>query len=187
MTATKFEPDRRIQKTKTALRDAILTLMASKGWDDLGVQEICDQANVGRSTFYLHYQGKDDLLSEGMNDLRDRLILQAADLDRPGFRFLPGLLDHMAEQREVFRSVVGRRSGQSVARRFKEMVSQLVEAELTRLQISSTVRPWVPRYMAGGVMEAMSWWVDSPVPASIEALERELNELLRSALELGSR
>jgi AcrR family transcriptional regulator len=186
MTDAKPELDRRILKTKSALRDAMLSLMAPKGWDEMTIQEICDTANVGRSTFYVHYQSKDDLLSEGMNDLRDMLAGQIAKLDEPGFYFLPGLLEHMAEQREVFKAAIGRRSGHGVARRFKEMVFQLVEIELNRRDHPARLKPWTARYVAGGIVDAMSWWVDAPKAPSIKDMVRDLNKLGAAVLQASS-
>ncbi|BCO26616.1 hypothetical protein MIZ03_1499 [Rhodoferax lithotrophicus] len=187
MTDTKTELDRRVLKTKAALRDAMLSLMAPKGWDEMTIQEICDAANVGRSTFYVHYRSKDDLLSEGMNDLRDMLAGQATKLAEPGLHFLTGLLAHMAEQREVFKAAIGRRSGHGVVRRFKEMVFQLVEIELKRRHHPAAKSPWVARFVAGGIVDAMAWWVDAPKPPSIKVMERELDQLAQAALETGHR
>ncbi|MCB0097425.1 MAG: TetR/AcrR family transcriptional regulator, partial [Caldilineaceae bacterium] len=56
------KPDRRIQKTRRALQDALLTLIVERRYDKITVQDILDRANVGRSTFYAHYRDKDDLL-----------------------------------------------------------------------------------------------------------------------------
>ena len=56
--------DRRIQKTRKALRDALHSLVLDRGYDDLSVQDITDKANLGRATFYLHFREKDELLEE---------------------------------------------------------------------------------------------------------------------------
>lgn len=187
MTDTPTETDRRVLKTKAALRDAMLSLMAPKGWDELSIQEICNAANVGRSTFYVHYQSKDDLLAESLNDLRDQLALHATAADGPGLQFLPGLLAHMTEQRAVFKAAIGRRSGHGVVRRFKEMVFQLVEIELKRQRHPAAKSPCVARFVAGGIVDAMAWWVDAPKPPTIKALERELDQLAQAALDTGRR
>ncbi|MBP7196819.1 MAG: TetR family transcriptional regulator, partial [Anaerolineaceae bacterium] len=44
--------DRRIQRTRKALRDALHSLVLDRGYDDLSVQDITDKANLGRATFY---------------------------------------------------------------------------------------------------------------------------------------
>lgn len=182
MTDRPPEPDRRVLKTKAALRDAMLDLMALRGWDQMTIQEICDRANVGRSTFYVHYQSKDELLSEGLNDLRDMIAAQTAEAGRADVHFLAGLLEHMAQQRDVFRAAIGRRGGQGVARRFRQMVCQLVEIELKRRAHPEADHPWVARFVAGGVVEAMAWWVDAPEPPPIATMQRELDALAQAAL-----
>ncbi|NVD70290.1 TetR/AcrR family transcriptional regulator [Duganella sp. BJB1802] len=182
MTDRPPEPDRRVLKTKAALRDAMLDLMALRGWDQMTIQEICDRANVGRSTFYVHYQSKDELLSEGLNDLRDMIAAQTAEAGHANVHFLAGLLEHMAQQRDVFRAAIGRRGGQGVARRFRHMVCQLVEIELKRRPHPAAAHPWVARFVAGGVVEAMTWWVDAPEPPPIATMQRELDALAQAAL-----
>jgi AcrR family transcriptional regulator len=182
MTEPKPEPDRRVLKTKTALRDAMLALMAPKGWDDITIQEICDLANVGRSTFYVHYQSKEDLLAEGLDGLRDMLIAQSSEIVGPNFQFLRGLLDHMAKQREVFKAAIGRRSGHGVVRRFKEMVFQLVESDLKRRRYPAAKKPWIAKFLAGAIVETMVWWVDTPNPPPIKEMVSELEQLVQASI-----
>jgi len=50
--------DRRIQRTRQLLDDALIELILEKGYDKITVQNIVDQANVGRSTFFAHYLDK---------------------------------------------------------------------------------------------------------------------------------
>src|SRR5918911_4512582 len=56
------EGDRRIQKTKRLISDALKTLLIEKEYEAITIQEIIDRANVGRSTFYSHYESKEHLL-----------------------------------------------------------------------------------------------------------------------------
>jgi AcrR family transcriptional regulator len=61
--------DRRVQKTRKLLQDALIELVAEKGYEAVSIREILDQANVGRSTFYAHFQDKEQLL----HSILDRL------------------------------------------------------------------------------------------------------------------
>ncbi|MBI3716647.1 MAG: TetR/AcrR family transcriptional regulator [Betaproteobacteria bacterium] len=178
------ETDRRVEKTKVALRNALLEHMARQSWEQISIQEICESANVGRSTFYMHYRSKEELLSAGLNDLRDFLAAQDDASSGTAFPFLRGLLDHIAEQRKVFKTAIGRRSGHGVALRFKEMVCQLVEMELKKQQHPAAMQPWFARYLAGGIVEAMSWWVDATRPLPIREMEGKLDELVQAALRV---
>lgn len=62
-------PDRRVQKTRKLLQDGLMQLVTEKGYESVTIQEILDKANVGRSTFYTHFQDKDQLL----HSILDRL------------------------------------------------------------------------------------------------------------------
>jgi|CXWL01.1.fsa_nt_gi AcrR family transcriptional regulator len=165
--------DRRISKTRVALLDALLRLLPEKGWDDLNVQEICESANVGRSTFYTHYNSKDDLLSEGLNSLRIQLgnIASHANHDPKPLAFISSLLQHMIEQRRIFKAVIGKRSGHIIERRFREMVHQLVLDDLSKLTHEGGQLLVASHYIAGALVDVMSWWLEEPNAPTPEALE----------------
>ena len=61
--------DRRVQKTRKLLQDALIELVAQKSYESVSIREILETANVGRSTFYSHFQDKDQLL----HSILDRL------------------------------------------------------------------------------------------------------------------
>src|SRR5438874_8424194 len=65
--------DRRIQRTQQLLRGALLSLIQEKGFEGLSVQDIIDRANVGRATFYAHFDNKEDLLASGIEGLKASL------------------------------------------------------------------------------------------------------------------
>lgn len=124
--------DRRAARTRQALTRSLIELLAERGWDDIGVQDVCEHADVARSTFYLHYESKEDLLQGGLDNLRAVLRANApsaADATRgwTGFAFVPGLLEHVQENQQIFRSVVGRRSGYE---RFNQSAIALLAARL---------------------------------------------------------
>lgn len=61
--------DRRIQRTRKALHEAQIELILEKGFDKVTVQDVIDRANVGRSTFYLHFKDIEDLFLGGFEYL----------------------------------------------------------------------------------------------------------------------
>ena len=61
--------DRRVQKTRKAILSAFEELLAEKRYEQITVQNIIDRADIGRSTFYAHFETKDDLLKNTCQEL----------------------------------------------------------------------------------------------------------------------
>ena len=80
MNPKELKIDRRVLRTRLALREALLSLMDEKDYDRITVEEITERANLGRATFYLHYKDREDLLLEEFADLIDALTQQLARL-----------------------------------------------------------------------------------------------------------
>ena len=179
MTVETLSADRRVQRTRLALRDALITLLEESGWDDINIQSLCERANVGRSTFYLHFQNKEELLVSGFDDLRAGLRAQPAFTKNETSGSLPfvrGLLEHVYEQRALFRAIVGRRSGHVVQKRFREMVNQLVEEEIS-LASTGWQREAGARYVAGALVELLAWWVDTGTARNADDIEHLFSQL----------
>ncbi len=124
--------DRRVQRTQRLLREALLALIQEKGFEALSVQEIIDRANVGRATFYAHFDNKEDLLVSGFDELRASLkehqrdaLAHGSSVDERVFAFSHAMIAHVDEYRHVFRAMVGKHSG--------AMVQQLVHKLLVEL------------------------------------------------------
>ncbi|MBU6131658.1 TetR/AcrR family transcriptional regulator [Staphylococcus xylosus] len=67
--------DRRVRKTKNAIKQAFIKLLAEKELERITIQDITTLADVNRGTFYLHYEDKYILLS----DLEDEILASLAD------------------------------------------------------------------------------------------------------------
>ena len=75
--------DRRILRTKTAIREALIDLINEKGFDATLVSDIAERANINRGTFYVHYQDKYDLLEKIQTEIIETIqciVLQANEL-----------------------------------------------------------------------------------------------------------
>src|SRR5512138_551908 len=99
-------PDRRALRTRQALSQALIALIQEKRYEAITVKDICDRANVGRSTFYAHYQDKDDLLASNfrqvMQSLDSRVEWQEG---RFSFRVTP-LFRHVQEHHYLYKALV---------------------------------------------------------------------------------
>ncbi|HZY42942.1 MAG TPA: helix-turn-helix domain-containing protein, partial [Anaerolineae bacterium] len=76
--------DPRVIRTRQMLRDALVSLIAEKGFDAITVQDIADRATLNRATFYLHYQDKHELLINSLRDAIDELMADIGPTEANG-------------------------------------------------------------------------------------------------------
>src|SRR5260370_8381887 len=93
--------DRRIVRTRATLQHALNSLILKKRYESITITDICDAANVGRSTFYAHYTSKDDLKRSGFERLRSLLVERQKEAltplgnpRDPSFGSSPATLEH---------------------------------------------------------------------------------------------
>src|SRR6266576_4441248 len=111
-------PDRRVQRTRKLLQDALVSLMIEQGYEATTVQDIIDRANVGRATFYAHFADKETLLASRLEDLRvmlaqyqKRALAAAGGLWERGLGFSLPMLEHARSHLPLYRAIVGREKG----------------------------------------------------------------------------
>jgi AcrR family transcriptional regulator len=78
--------DRRVQKTHAAIMQAFEKLLMKKSYDAITIQDIIDEANIGRSTFYAHFETKDSLLEAICSGLFDHIFADHLNAE-PGHDF----------------------------------------------------------------------------------------------------
>jgi AcrR family transcriptional regulator len=162
-------PDRRVQRTHRALREALVQLIRERGWDNVSVRDVCERADIGRSTFYVHFADKEELLVTGFSDLRTTLRAHLEPAKGEPLGFSMALLEHAREYKELYRALVGRRTAAAVQEGFLGVVRELVTDDLVRAGMSPNAVPGIAvSYVAGAFWHVLVWWLDqrSPPPAS---------------------
>lgn len=162
-------PDRRVQRTHRTLTEALLAVILERGWEATTVQRICDRADVGRSTFYAHFDSKEDLLASGFDELRKAIRAQRVVPGPAGaLSFAHGIIAHADEHQRLFRAIIGKRSGHVVQGRFRQLLIDLAEESLSRFGRAGPQRGATVHYIAGALFELLIWWLDArnPIPSS---------------------
>ena len=95
--------NRRVQQTKTALREALIDLAGEKPLADITVTDLCARADINRSTFYLHYQGVHALLGEIEEQIIARIEEQL--VQTPSLQTLNALVNFLKHVRQSPREI----------------------------------------------------------------------------------
>mgnify|MGYP001233857632 CR=1 FL=1 len=188
MEMAKRSIDRRVARTRGTLQHALNSLILKKSYEAITIKDICDAANVGRSTFYAHYSSKDDLKRSGFEPLRRLLVERQRDaLATPGeirdrsFGFSLAMFEHARDHKDHYRALVGGRGGTVSLGTIRQILSGLVRDELaaTTNKNSPNAVPTdlVVQYIVGAYMAVLTWWLDGGAklpPQRIDAMFRRL-------------
>ncbi len=181
--------DRRVRRTRRVLREALVGLLVERGWDAVSVQDVCDRADVGRSTFYTHFADKEELLLGGFDDLRKALRAELAEAPGPPrpLAFARGLIEHAHQNQRLFRALVGKRSGQVVLRRFRDLVLDLVREDMAGAGSADAGRELAIHFVAGAFLEVLTWWLEGRTTLSAADVERSFSRMASPALQVARR
>jgi len=166
---TKAKPDRRTERTRMALMTAFVDLVLTEGYDAVTVERIAKRANVGRSTFYMHYTGKEEILRRSMAHPSSHLaniVGGATSLES-----LTPIIGHFHDQRK-------RNAAFFVApirSLWVRCLSEMIEPRLASMLRQSRTRPVVPLPLAAtGIAEAqialIAAWLTGRIAAKPEAI-----------------
>jgi AcrR family transcriptional regulator len=176
--------DRRSQRTQLALTDALITLLVVKHYDEISINDIVDRANVGRSTFYAHYQTKDDLLKCSFERVLDMLI-DHISFGEAGQDFqldTTPLFRHAIGHYELYRTL-GWGSGLVILTKDGHAALSGKFQESFTLLMSGKPEPSIPLAvlsysMAGTLLILLKWWLDNKIPYTPEYMDEIFQQLV---------
>jgi AcrR family transcriptional regulator len=184
--------DRRMQRNRQLLREALLSLVREKGFEPVRVQDIIDRANVGRATFYAHFDNKEDLLLSGLDELRSSLKnrqRQALGGSGPAherlFAFSRELFEHAEAHRELIRAMAKERSAGLVRQALHRIVVDLARADVEAVvtdEAGSAAAEAVVQFTAGALFGFLTWWLEARSRPGVQEADALFRRLAMSAL-----
>jgi len=176
------EIDRRVARTRRTLHEALIRLIMRKGYDALTVQQIIDEADVGRATFYAHYRSKDDLLRGGFERLRGELKAARQEArqgarDRP-LTFSLAMFEHACAYRGVYRAMLGGQGSSIAIKEIRRVLAELVKEDLSEVRDDVAVpRELMLQFVVDTFLTALTWCLEKKpklAPSQINDMFRHL-------------
>lgn len=179
--------DRRVRRTRAALRQALVELVLEKGFHAVTVEEITERADVGRATFYAHYRDKEDLLVGIVRDLaedRERLLPAVRQAHTEGFTGLPVkyIFEHAEQERSVYQVILRGEGDGRALREFAELIRTHAEAAFRARVEQLGVTPRIPldvvaRAWTGELIALLTWWVENDTGYAAAEITAHLRDL----------
>lgn len=178
--------DRRITRTRAALREALIELLEERGLESITVNDLCSRADVTRGTFYNHYQDKDALLAA----FEDEVLSDVAEFERrmgsldmvsvlghiarkKPLPFLVELFDYLRDQGDFLHAVLGSGGDVSFGPRLRDsLCTQIVESILHE-QYRDNPTPFVGYYVAfyaSAYLGVITRWIETGMHETSEEM-----------------
>lgn len=169
----------------TALRmdEALLALLERKDLEYITVKELCQQAGVNRSTFYLHYETIGDLVSETVELVNRRFrsyfpqseaeILSSrdeADLILVSRAYLLPYLRFIRDNRRVYRAAFRNPDDMGAYVRYGELKQRVLSPLLERFRIPAAYRPYYIAYYVEGIIAVVKEWLRQDCADEVEMI-----------------
>jgi AcrR family transcriptional regulator len=176
--------DRRTEKTRAAVYSAFYELLSKKSYSRITVQEIIDGANIGRSTFYSHFETKDELLKTICTNLfshvfsaklHTRLLHNPVPTDEDILAVFSHILYHLSENGKNIRGILSCESSELFLRYFREYLDQLAKVLVSRRETArplSVPKDFLIHHISGSFIEMVRWWFKNDLRQSPEEMAR---------------
>lgn len=183
----------------------MFALILEKGYDSVTVEEITSRADVGRTTFYLHYRDKEDLLVQTVSDVVDDLVNQLArypveDLRHRtdaelGWILLPVIslaFQHVEQNADLYRILLRGEGSYNSLQRLRQILRDAIESLIQHFTArqNQLLSPQVPldvflSSLAGAWIGLLAWWIEKDMPYTSEQMAVMYQRMfMRSTLEV---
>jgi AcrR family transcriptional regulator len=186
------KPDKRVQRTRELLQKTLIELITERGYDTITVQDIVERANIGRTTFYLHYNNKDELFLScheavvrkfhlgPLNPFsREELLAPEAPAE------LTSAYQHLENARTLLYSIFQGRDSLLILRRLRDWNAQEIEANLRSAFVqeeSSIPLDVLANYLAGAQIALIQWWLERRQRRTLQDLAQMFHRLQRATI-----
>lgn len=170
---------RRVKMTKILLKNSLIETMKTKSIHTISIKEICEGADVNRSTFYRHYDTQYDLYDDIIEDIAVDLanIYSSHDADdKTSVSFLTNVLEYIENNRETFLVILSDNGKISLGEAFVRFTSRFIE-----IDGASEASLYVTQFIAAGLTSTLWTWLNKENRRS----PRELALLLYSIIMNG--
>jgi AcrR family transcriptional regulator len=175
--------NRRIKMTKTLLKTSLIELMHTKPLGKITIRELCDNADVNRSTFYLYYSDQisllEDIEAELLSHVREHL--EKLESDYGTLPYLESMLKYIEDNAEMFRTLL---CCQDSVRFQTAFVSLTMNSLAKNLQIrcDEPRLSYVYEYLLMGNLSVIKKWIESDFNISTQDMAKLIFQLSDQAI-----
>ena len=191
--ASRHDSDKRVIRTKKAIKEALFKLMEEKDISSISISELTQKANVNRRTFYIHYRNITDILDEIESDLVDALgkLVEGIDLEAPqqsAYDLFIGLNSLISVEFDYYFHLVRVDMRGMLMSRLKNVIKGMTDLLLERMcRTHGKSEAVISAFIVGGFFNMYLEWHNHPEGLSVEQAAEIASKMVTLCFEnLGS-
>lgn len=188
MSPKRNKEDRRIKRTKSLLKNGLIELMKEKDVQKITVKELVEHVDINRSTFYLHYNDIDDLLTE----IEDALMSEIMDVCdtysniahlEESYAFILTLFQTFDHHRDLCKLLVNIGGNNHFTQKMEEALEEKIRIKLDALLGDSSIIPANSYiFYRSGCIGLLRYWITTDAPGSAEEIAKKTYHLVVDSL-----
>lgn len=181
------KPDRRVQRTRRLLQESLTSLILEKGYDAVTIEDITEQADLGRTTFYLHYKDKEELLMQSLEAVFDDLVgqIQQRTIDEwvaHGQGPWTLAFAHAAENARFYQIILSGQGGDGIKKRVQNYIAASIKETVVARAQEVGATPSLPidvlaNYIASSLLGLIAWWLEDERPYTVAQMDEYFRQL----------
>ena len=176
--------DPRVKRTRRLFRDALVSLILEKDFASITIREITERAEVAYITFYRHYESRDQLLmevlDEGFVDLMNHIETLAKQSDTSALETEGRLIfEYIAQKADLFRILLKSQSVTRVRKKVVQTIATIFQKSCLPLARSGSevTVAITSNHIATSLLSLIEWWLDNkmtPPPSQMGKVYKSL-------------
>ena len=162
--------ERRKLQTRQKLKDATLSLVLEKGFDDVTIQDVVDRADLGRGTFYVHFHDLQDILwdiiQEGLQEsMQIGKVMSSKGPYPPGYIGYLVTFETAAKHQDLYKVMLGGKGSALITQYVANYLAVSIQSAIESRQfMEDVIYPPVitAQYVVGSLMRLVLWWLETP-------------------------
>ncbi|GAA0453684.1 TetR/AcrR family transcriptional regulator [Alkalibacillus silvisoli] len=179
--------DRRKKYTRMVLRDSLIELLSDKPITAVTVKEICELADINRSTFYTHYSDQYDLLKkiedEIIEDMNEYLSNYSFTKEDEALLMTQKLVEYIKDKKLMFETLLNEKGDSTFEKRVMEVAHRFVmKNTMATSNIDEHLSGYLSTYIISGAIHLIKEWISKGMKESPKEIAELINHFSNRGL-----
>ncbi|TFD93610.1 MULTISPECIES: TetR/AcrR family transcriptional regulator [Jeotgalibacillus] len=175
--------DHRKRYTRKVLKDSLISLLATKPISSITVKEICEMADINRSTFYTHYADHLDLLNkieeEIIEDMNQYLQTYSYEAEEEAIQITQKILNYIIENKLVLQTLLQSNGSPTFEKKLMELTRQyMINNWMKENVVNAEESRYLSTFVISGAIHVIKDWIEQDMDQSPEDLAKMINSFV---------